>query len=81
MKQMDESVAEQRVLQNFAKLHPLLMKLVDSLQDLEPLGTFVDEAEFSKGDSGNVQVKYKARPMQLAIVNDKKRFILRIEDV
>lgn len=38
------------------------MEVVDALQYLEPIGTFVDEAEFKRVE-GKVGVQYKARPV------------------
>lgn len=72
--------AEQKVLQKYAKLHTALMEVVDALQYLEPIGTFVDQAEFKKV-AGKMSVQYKARPVQLVIEDENKRFILRVEQI
>lgn len=75
-----DAAAEQKVLRQYAKLYPVLMQLVESLQHLEPVGTFVDQAEFARID-GNVRVRYKARPTQVVIEEQGKRFVLRWEDI
>lgn len=64
MNKKDGQAAEQRVLRKYALLHKALMEVVASLQYLEPLGAFVDEAEFSRGKNGHMRVQYKARPTQ-----------------
>ena len=75
----DKTAAEQKVLKKYAKLHTALMGVVDALQYMEPIGTFVDEAEF-KNAEGKISVHYKARPVQLVIEEEGRRFTLRLED-
>lgn len=76
---LSKDQAEQKVLQKYAKLHAALMEVTDALQYLEPTGTFVDEAEFKKV-AGTIRVQYKARPVQLVIEDEGRRFTLRSEE-
>ncbi len=77
---VSKSTAETRVMRKYAKLYAPLVELVASLQDLEPGGTLVDEAEFTKKEDGGVSVTYKARPVQLTIIDSHRKFTLRVEE-
>jgi len=79
--EVSKATAEARVTRKYTKLHTPLMELVNALQNLEPIGTFVDEAEFMKNNEGGIRVTYKARPVQLTIVDGHRKFILRVEEL
>jgi hypothetical protein len=71
--------AESRVVNRYHKLYKPLIELVDSLQDLEPGGTLVDDIRISKSESDKqVHIEYVAHPVTLTIKDDDKTFVLRI---
>ncbi len=78
---ISKETAEARVVHKYNKLYAPLVELVAALQNLEPGGTIVDEAEITKTDSGIVRVAYKARPIQLVVVANKRKFTLRVDEV
>jgi hypothetical protein len=79
--EVSKETAETRVTRKYAKLYVPLIELVDTLQNLEPGGILVDEAEFTKKDDGGLRVAYKARPMQLTIIEGHRRFSLKVEEL
>lgn len=80
MNRPDQTTAEARVIRKYTKLYAALLDVTESLQKLEPTGTFVDQADF-KRVQGKLRVHYKARPVQLVIEEDGKRFTLRVEQL
>ena len=83
MKQpIDKETAERRVVHKYNKLYKPLMELVDSLQDLEPGGTLVDDVTLvDKVGGDNVRIAYAARPVMLTIQTKTRAFILRIVEL
>ena len=71
--------AESRVVNRYHKLYKPLIELVDSLQDLEPGGTLVDDIEISRSEGNKqVHIEYVAHPVMLTINDNDKTFVLRI---
>ena len=82
MKQpVSQSTAEARVMRKYSKLYVVLIELVDALQNMEPGGTLVDEATFTKKKDGGMRIAYKARPVQLVINDGQRKFSLRVDEV
>jgi hypothetical protein len=71
--------AESRVVNRYHKLYKPLIELVDSLQDLEPGGTLVDDIRINRSESDKqVHIEYVAHPVTLTIMDNDRTFILRI---
>ncbi|WP_280448603.1 hypothetical protein [Nocardia brasiliensis] len=79
-KSVPKSVAEQRVMRKYDKLYVPLVELAHALQDLEPGGTTVSEAEFTVKD-GTAHIEYKAHPVMVTIVEGSRKFSLRMDDI
>ena len=77
---IDKQTAETRVVAKYKKLYAPLVELVAALQNLEPGGTLVDGAKITQTKNG-VRVVYKARPVRLVVVADKRKFTLRIDEL
>lgn len=78
---ISKETAEARVVRKYNKLYTPLVELVSALQNLEPGGTLVDEAKITKTNEGTVRVAYKARPIRLVVVADKRKFTLRVDEL
>lgn len=71
--------AESRVVSRYHKLYKPLIELIDSLQDLEPGGTVVEDVRIGRSESDKqIHIEYAARPVTLKITEDGKIFSLRI---
>ncbi len=75
---ISKQTAEARVVRKYQKLYKPLIELVDSLQNLEPGGTLVDDVVIKKKDSGGIRIAYAAKPVMLTINDGGKVFILRM---
>ena len=78
---LDKDTAEIRVIRKYHKLYVPLVELVDALQNLEPGGTLVDEATFTTKEDGHIQIAYKARPVQMVIVDGERKFRVRVDEL
>lgn len=79
MKQpIDKDTAEVRVVRKFEKLYVPLVELIDSLQNLEPGGTLVDDVVLSRKEDGGVRMEYVAKPMMLTVIDKKRKLTLRV---
>lgn len=78
---VDKFTAETRVVSKYHKLYVPLVELVDALQNLELGGTLVDEAKFTNKKDGGIRVAYKARPVRMVIVDGKRKFTLRVDEL
>jgi len=78
---VSKATAEARVMRKYSKLYVTLVELVSSLQNMEPGGTLVDEVTFSKKPDGSMRIAYKARPVQLIIVDGQRKFSLRMDEL
>jgi hypothetical protein len=79
-KSVPKSMAEQRVMRKYDKLYVPLVELAHALQDLEPGGTTVSDAEFTVRD-GTVHMEYKAHPVMVTIVEGGRKLSLRMDEV
>ena len=70
--------AETRVVNKYHKLYQPLIELVDSLQDLEPGGTLVDDVSIYRDEDKKVHIAYVAKPIMLTITEQDRVFILRV---
>lgn len=75
---ISKQTAEARVVRKYQKLYKPLIELVDSLQNLEPGGTLVDDVVIKKKDSGGIRIAYAAKPVMLTIKDKDRIFMLRV---
>lgn len=78
---VDKDTAEIRVIRKYHKVYPLIVELVDALQNLEPGGTLVDDAMFITKANGKIQMAYKARPVRMVIDDGRRKFTLRVDEL
>jgi hypothetical protein len=78
MKRGSTQIAESKVVRRYNKLYESLMELLNSLQILEPGGTLIDDIVISTREEGKVRLAYISTPVQLAIEDQDRRFILRV---
>lgn len=77
---VSKHMAEYRVVKRYHRLYMPLIELIQSLQDLAPNGAQISEkVELEQGD-GFVSVSYTTKPIELIIVDGKRRFVLKIEE-
>jgi hypothetical protein len=82
MKQpISKDTAEIRVVRKFEKLYVPLVELIDSLQNLEPGGTLVDDVVLNRKEDGGVHMEYVAKPIMLTVIDKKRRLTLRVVEV
>lgn len=71
--------AESRVVNRYHKLYKPLIELIDSLQDLEPGGTVINNITIGRSENDKkVHLEYEAHPVVLTINDGTKNFVLRI---
>jgi hypothetical protein len=58
-----------------------LVELIDSLQNLEPGGTLVDDIVLKRKEDGGVHMEYVAKPMMLTVVDKKRQLTLRVVEI
>lgn len=74
--------AESRVVNRYHKLYIPLVELIDSLQDLDPGGTLVDDIKLTQNQADKkILIQYKAHPVKLTIDDGKRAFVLQIINV
>lgn len=77
---VSKHIAEYRVVKRYHRLYVPLIELIQSLQDLAPNGMQISEkVELEQGE-GYVSVSYTTKPIELIIIDGKKKFTLKVEE-
>lgn len=77
---VNQNMAEYRVAKRYHKLYVPLIELIQHLQDLAPLGTQINSKVELKREDGYINIVYTTKPMELIIIDGKRKFTLKVEE-